>query len=88
MATTTIHTITSGGNFVRKGVTTALDDGGTIDTGLPTVVGMILCSETADCVATFTSQAAGTATIALRTAGVAATNITVSWEAWQRPQTA
>lgn len=88
MATTTIHAIQSGGSYVRKGVTTGLDDGGTIDTTLPTVVGMILCSETADCVATFTSQSAGTATIALRTAGAAATGITVSWEAWQRPQTA
>lgn len=83
MATTTLHKIPSAGSYVAHGTTTSLDDAGTVDTGLLKVDGMLITTATADCVATSSSQSAGVATIALKTAGAAATGITIYWEAWQ-----
>jgi len=85
MATTTIHRLPSSGSYIRRGKTTALNDGDTVDTGLVKVDGMIITSNSNDTVCSFTSQSAGVATIAGKTAGVAAVNVDIYWVAWQLP---
>ena len=62
-----------------------MSDGDTIDTGLAKCDGFKATTNTADCVATMTSQSAGVATVALKTAGAAGSGVIVYWQAWQRP---
>lgn len=83
MATTTRHYLPSAGSYRSFGVTTSFDDGNTIDTGLLKVDGFIAISNTADCVVSLTSQSTGVATVAAKTAGAAASGVTIYWEAWQ-----
>jgi len=84
-ATVTIHNFPSDGSYIARGVTAAMNDGDTIDTGLVKVDGFLPDTNTADCVAGFTSQSAGVVTVSLKTAGAAATGVIVYWEAWQLP---
>lgn len=79
---TTIHNYPSDGSLIARGITTDLDDGETIDTGLIRVSGMMMTSNTADTICTLTSQSAGVATVAAKTAGSAASAVTVYWVAW------
>ena len=85
IATTTIHNFASDGSYIARGVTTSFNDGDTIDTGLVRIDGMLPGTNTADCVATLTSQSAGVATVAAKTAGAAASGVTIYWIAWQKP---
>ena len=86
--TPTIHSLPSAGSYVRKGTAASFNDADTIDTGLPRVSGMIIMTNTADTVCSLTSQSAGVATIAARTAAAAASGVTLYWEAWHNPRTA
>ena len=81
-ATVVIHNFPSDGTLIAIGTATSVADNDTIDTGLPVASGMLMTTATDDCVASFTSQSAGVATISLQTAGVSATGITVYWIAW------
>jgi len=83
--TTTIHHTPSDGSLVARGVTTGIDDGETIDTGLIRADGFLATSATADTVVTMASQSAGVVTIGASTAGVAVSaGVTVYWVAWCR----
>ncbi len=82
MVATVIHPFPSDGTLIARGISTAFNDGDTIDTGLIQVDGMIFTSNTDDTVATLTSQSAGVATVAGKTAGVAASSVTLYWVAW------
>jgi len=84
-ASVTIHNFPSDGSYIARGVATSLSDGYTIDTGLITVEGITMTSNTADTVCSFTSQSAGVVTVAAKTAGSAASGVTVYWVAWLRP---
>jgi len=81
----TIHNFPSDGAYIARGLATSMDDAGTIDTGLVKVDGFMGITNTADCVVGLTSQSAGVATVSLKTAGAAATGVTVYWVAWQLP---
>ena len=81
-ATVVIHNFPSDGTLVARGIATGVADNDTIDTGLPVVSGMLMTADEDDCVASFTSQSAGVATISLQTAGSGSTGRIVYWEAW------
>lgn len=83
MATTTIHNYPSDGSYIARGTTTTFNDGDTVDTGLLKVDGMIITGNTDDSVFSLTSESAGVATIAGKTAGAAASSVTIYWVAWQ-----
>lgn len=82
---TTIHNFPSDGSFIARGTTSDIDDGETVDTGLNRVDGFVSTSNTADTVVTMTSQSSGVATLALKTAGSAASANTIYWVAWTQP---
>jgi hypothetical protein len=85
-ASTVIHNLPSLGSFVNVGRSSSADDGDTIDTGLVKVDGMLMTTNTNDCVASLTSQSAGVATVALKTAGAAGSGVQVDWIAWTIPK--
>jgi len=80
--TDTYHRIPSRGTKVRGGTSVILD-GGTINTGLSSISGIIVTCASSDTVATATTLSGPNATIAINAAGAGATgNQTIYWEAW------
>lgn len=85
-ATVVLHPLPSLGSYVKAGRVASMDDGDTIDTGLIRVDGFLGTAETNDCVVSLTSQSAGVATVALKTAGAAGSGVAVNFLAWTIPK--
>ena len=83
--TVTVHGYPSAGSYIRYGTCTAFNDGDTCDTGLVKADGFTGTTNQNDCVISKTSQSAGVVTVAAKTAGAAAVNISFDWIAWQLP---